>query len=151
MTEHDLASRMQGFAHHLLERLHARSFRWSTDPLLAAKQMAALEGIEIKEWTSMIHEWAEGERNRAFFKGHQNARRWNFEDASAVIRQDNAREPEVGDLVISASSQTVQWNGSPDPWYWTEGDAEAMKDERIVVLMRRTEMERRIAEARRGE
>lgn len=151
MTENDLASRMQGYAHHLLQRLHDRSFRWSKDPILAGKQMAALEEIEIKEWTSMIGEWAEGERNRAFFKGHQNARRWNFEDAAAVIREDNAREPEAGDLVISASCQTVQWNGLPDPWYWTEGDKEVMKDERIVVLMRRAEIERRIGEARHGE
>lgn len=58
------------------------------------------------------------------------------------------RGPEVGDLVISASSQTRQWNGLPDPWYWTEGDVTGMKDERIVVLMRRAEIEARMGGAK---
>ncbi len=55
-------------------------------------------------------------------------------------------EPEPGDLVISASSQAVQWNGLPDPWYWTVEDAVAMQDETIVVIRRAAEIKRRINE-----
>ena len=59
---------------------------------------------------------------------------------------DNGK-PEPGDLVISASSQAVQWNGLPDPWYWAPEDTKTMEDETIVVLMRAAEVKRRIDEA----
>lgn len=69
---------------------------------------------------------------------------------AAILQAEPAQDdgkPEIGDLVISASSQTVQWNGCPDPWYWTQGDPENMRDETIVVLMRAAEVKRRIEEA----
>ena len=53
-------------------------------------------------------------------------------------------KPEPGDLVISASSQAVQWNGLPDPWYWTAEDEVAMQDETIVVIRRAAEIKHMI-------
>lgn len=91
-------------------------------------------------------------RGLAWLRNAAASDEWDASDESflVAILADEPKEggkPEAGDLVISASSETVQWNGLPDPWYWTTEDEVAMQDETIVVLMRRAEVVRRIKEA----